>query len=130
MSWFTYAILLMAITLVMVIVANAAGKRKHRVVQLAAVVLCGLALYCHVQAEMHGEYKVISQKIAEPLVKDFLQPFALSNLGQKTMNALRWTIQMLDKIISFIDNNQITLTLVMTAIICLAATSWNKWGKK
>lgn len=129
MSWFTYAILLMAITLVLAIVASMADKRKHRMVQLAAVVLCGLALYCHMQAEKNGEYKKLSEKIAEPLVKDFLQPFALSDMGQKTMNALRTAIQILEKIINFIDNNQILLTLVLTAIICLIAISWNKWKK-
>lgn len=129
MSWFTYAILLMAITLVLAIVASMADKRKHRMVQLAAVVLCGLALYCHMQAEKNGEYKKLSEKIAEPLVKDFLQPFALSDMGQKTMNALRTAIQILEKTINFIDNNQILLTLVLTAIICLIAISWNKWKK-
>lgn len=129
MSWFTYAILLMAITLVVAIVAIIAGKRKHWVTQTIAIVLCALAFYCHVQAEMHGEYRKLSEKIAEPLVKDFLQPFALSNLGQKSMNALQIFIQMLEKIIRFIDNNQITLTLVMTAIICLVATGWSKWKK-
>lgn len=129
MSWFTYAILLMAITLVLAIVASMADKRKHRMVQLAAVVLCGLALYCHMQAEKNGEYKKLSEKIAEPLVKDFLQPFALSDMGQRTMNALRTAIQILEKIINFIDNNQILLTLVLTAIICLIAISWNKWKK-
>lgn len=98
-------------------------------VQLAAVLLCGLALYCHMQAEKNGEYKKLSEKIAEPLVKDFLQPFALSDMGQRTMNALRTAIQILEKIINFIDNNQILLTLVLTAIICLIAISWNKWKK-
>ncbi len=52
MSWFSYAILLMAIALVVAIVAIMAGKRGHWAVKVVAVVLCGMALYCHVQAEI------------------------------------------------------------------------------
>lgn len=129
MSWFSYAILLMGITLVMAIVAISLGKRKHWVVQTAAVILCGLALYCHVQAEKEGEYHKLSQQIAEPLVKDILQPFALSNPGQKVMSALRFTTQLLEQIVSFIDQYKIILTLALTGLIYLIAWAWQK-GKK
>lgn len=129
MSWFSYAILLMVATLVLVIVASSMGKRKHWVVQTAAVILCGLALYCHIQAEMNGEYHKLSQQIAEPLVKEILQPFALSDLGQQTMSALRLMIQILEQIISFIDQYKIILTIGLVALIYLVVWVIEKWRK-
>lgn len=129
MSWISYAIILMAITFVIAIVAIPMGKRKHWAVQTVAVILCGLALYCHVQAEANGEYHKLSQQIAEPLVKEILQPFALSDLGQQTMSALRYTIQLLEQIISFIDDNKISLTIALTALIYLIVWAYNKWKK-
>lgn len=126
MSWISYAIILMVITLIIAIVAIPMGKRKHWTVQTVAVILCGLALYCHVQAEANGEYHKLSQQIAEPLVKKVLQPFALSNLGQQTMSALRYTIQLLEQMISFIDDNKISLTVALTGLIYLIVWTYNR----
>lgn len=119
----------MAITLALAIVAILLGKRKHWAVQTAAVILCVCALYCHMQAEQSGEYHKLSQQIAEPLVKDILQPFALSDLGQHTMSALRFIVQCLEQMVNFIDQNKIMLTVSLTALIYLAIWVAKKWKK-
>lgn len=130
MSWFYYAILCMAAMLVLALVAHIFDQRKHWAVKLVAILLAGLALYCHAQAEMNGEYKKLSHEIADPLVKYILQPFANSDLGHRTMNALETTIHYLNLTIRFIDDYKYLLTIGLTGLILLVVTILKKPGRR
>lgn len=128
MNYFGYGMLCLGVVLLLALVAWRVGKLRHRAVQVAAIGLCGLAMYCHVQAEMRGEYHRMAQQIADPLTKNWLQPFALSNAGQLLMTTLQKLIYALNVVITFIDEHQIMLTVVITGII--AAVIWIRQNLK
>ena len=121
MSYFGYGLLCLGVVLVLAAIAWWHGLLRHRVMQCIVVVLCGVAMYCHAQAEAHGEYHRLAQQIADPLTHNWLQPFALSNAGQGLMLWLRKAICLLDVTVRFLDDYSLLLTLALTALIALIA---------
>lgn len=119
MSYFGYGLLCLGVVLVLAAIAWWHGLLRHRVMQGIVVILCGVAMYCHVQAEAHGEYHRLAQQIADPLTRNWLQPFALSNAGQGLMLWLRKAIYLLDVTVRFLDDYSLLLTLALTALIAL-----------